>query len=166
MRFLLAPTVHFCDAIHVGRPTAVFRCPLIAVGLFYLEEIWSSVPVTIARKLVFTAIHPHLEDVITVVSAPTFADVARILPIPFLTHCGSIFYPQVLRAQYFARTFAFRPLCFQYFTSRGEGGGGCAPIEPLHAQRSASRAWRWLAWNIPMARIAITPPTRPKGLHP
>src|ERR1039457_1384779 len=42
---------------------------------------------------------------------------------PLLTPCGSIFYPQVQRAQYFARTFAFRPLCFQYFTSRGEGEG-------------------------------------------
>src|ERR1017187_4575055 len=46
------------------------------------------------------------------------------MPIRSLTHCGSIFYPQVSRAQYFALTFAFRPLCFQYFTSRGEGGGG------------------------------------------
>src|ERR1039457_14273 len=47
---------------------------------------------------------------------------------PLITHCGSIFYPEVQRAQYFARTFAFRPLCFQYFTSRGEGEGGRAPL--------------------------------------
>jgi len=165
MRFLLAPDFRFCDDIHVGRSTAVFRCPLFAVGLFYLEEIWSSVPVTIARKLVFTAIHPHLEDVITVVSAPTFADVARILPIPFLTHCGSIFYPQVLRAQYFARTFAFRPLCFQYFTSREEGEGG-APTESSHVQRSAVGTRHWRAWNRSLAYVCIHPRTRPKGLHP
>src|ERR1017187_7914710 len=50
------------------------------------------------------------------------------MPIRSLTHCGSIFYPQVSRAQYFALTFAFRPLCFQYFTSRGEGGGGLYPF--------------------------------------
>src|ERR1017187_844161 len=47
-----------------------------------------------------------------------------------LTCCGSIFYPQVQQAQYFARTFAFRPLCFQYFTGGGGGGGGRAPCEP------------------------------------
>src|ERR1019366_6343241 len=33
-------------------------------------------------------------------------------------------YQQVQWAQYFAATFAFRPLCFQDFTSIGEGGGG------------------------------------------
>jgi hypothetical protein len=38
MRFLLAPTLRFCDAIHVGRPIAVFRCPLFAVGLLYFGE--------------------------------------------------------------------------------------------------------------------------------
>jgi len=36
-------------------------------------------------------------------------------------------YLQVQPAQYFAATFAFRPLCFQDFTSRGRGGGG-APL--------------------------------------
>src|ERR1035441_1789235 len=166
MRFLLAPSFRFCDAIHVGRPTAVFPCPLIAVGLLYLEVLWSSVPLTIARKMVFTAIHPRPVDVLTFMSAPNFANAARILPIPHLTHCGSIFYPQVLRAQYFARTFAFRPLYFQYFTSRGEGGGGRAPIEPSHAQRSAIGARHRLAWNIPVAYDCNHPRTTPKGLHP
>src|ERR1035441_8330129 len=28
MRFLLAPTLRFCDAIHVARPTAVFPCQI------------------------------------------------------------------------------------------------------------------------------------------
>jgi hypothetical protein len=95
MRFLLAPSFRFCDAIHVGRPTAVFPCPLIAVGLLYLEVLWSSVPVTIAKKLVFTAIYPHCAVASTVISAPTFANAARILPIPLVNLCGSIFYPQV-----------------------------------------------------------------------
>ena len=38
--------------------------------------------------------------------------------------CGLIFCLQASQAQYFARTFAFRPLCSQYFTDTGEGGGG------------------------------------------
>ena len=166
VRFLLAPSFRFCDAIHVGRPTAVFPCPLIAVGLLYLEVLWSSVPLTIARKMVFTAIHPHPVDVLTFMSAPNFANAARILPIPFLTHYGSIFYPQVLRAQYFARTFAFRPLYFQYFTSRGGGGGGRAPIEAFHAQHSAIGARHWLACHVPLAYDCNHPPTVLKGLHP
>src|ERR1017187_9046333 len=55
------------------------------------------------------------------------------MPIPHITRCGSIFYPQVQRAEYFARTFAFRPQCFQYFTRRGGGGGGT----PSHGKVSA-----------------------------
>ncbi len=40
------------------------------------------------------------------------------------TRCGSIFCPQLPRLQYFAGTFAFRPLCFQYFTDTGGRGRG------------------------------------------
>ena len=39
-----------------------------------------------------------------------------------LSYLNLIFCPQAAWPQYFAGTFAFRPLCFQYF--RGERGGG------------------------------------------
>src|ERR1039458_991543 len=37
------------------------------------------------------------------------------------------------------RTFAFRPLCFQYFTSRGEGEGG-APPESAQKTKASPKA--------------------------
>jgi hypothetical protein len=100
---------------------AVFSCPLIADGLLYLEDVWSSVPVTISRKMASVAIHADCFAEISVTSTSSFAHAA--LQISPLTYCGSISYPQVPRGQYFADTFAFRPLCFQDFTSIGGGGG-------------------------------------------
>ena len=113
---------------------AVFRCPLIAVGLYYLEVLCPSVPVTISKKMGFPVIHLHYVAAIAAISTSTFADTTwlertrssqfgtNISETSTLTPYGSIMYQQVQQVQYFARTFAFRPLCFQDFTSMGGGG--------------------------------------------
>ena len=75
MRFLLASTFHVCDPIHVGRPTAVFRCPLIAVGLLYLENLWRFVSVNVSRKMALTAIRQHFMATIAVYSTAMFAGI-------------------------------------------------------------------------------------------
>jgi hypothetical protein len=55
---------------------AVFRCPLIAVGLLYLEGVWSSIPVAISSKMVSSVILPHFVAAVLAISTSIFADAA------------------------------------------------------------------------------------------
>jgi|ERR1035438_3046462 hypothetical protein len=66
----------------------------------------------------------------------------------------------------FCADFRLSPPVFSIFYEHGGGGGGGALIEPLHLHRSAIGPGAGDLRMNPWRRIALTPRTRPKGLHP